>query len=347
MKQFVLSLLLVVGFASLTTAQTVDELKSMKSDKLAALAELQGEVDAITKKIDEFPGWKIGGVGIAGFNLIGNNDWFALGNPNSSNSTLNLGFGGFANLDREKYFWRNLLSTNAVINTSKDDKSIDNEAPEDELNRKVTVTNALDLSSLFGYKLSEKWALSAEGKYTSSLIVAEQEGNRITGYNFALNQPGQLTLSAGATWTPISNLVVVIHPLGYQLNFPGEFISSPGAKIGATYAAELFRGISWTSNLSAFIPYSNGDGFIDHVDANDAFLAQVPYSTGDLVNWTWNNGFSVAILNGIGVTFNLALRNDKQVADLGRLTSGAATNAAGVTDSPLQSNYALGLSYTF
>ncbi len=347
MKQFVLSLLLVVGFASLSTAQTVDELKAMKSDKEAALAELQGEVDALTKQIDEFPGWKVGGVGVAGFNLLSNNDWYALATPNSSNNALNLGFGGFANLDREKFFWRNLLSANAALSQAKTDKGIDNDSPDDPTNRTVALVNGLDLTSLFGYKLSEKIALSAEAKWLSSIIAAEQEGNNITGYKVAFNDPGQLTVSAGITWTPINNLVVLIHPLGYQKNWPGSLISSPGAKIGASYAAEILPGIAWTSNLSAFIPYGNGDGFVDHLDADDNLLAQVEYSAGELMNWTWVNGFSTSLFKGLGVAFNLGLRGDKQIADLGQLKAGTATTGAELTDNPLQSYYTLGLAYTF
>jgi len=154
-------------------------------------------------------------------------------------------------------------------------------------------------------------------------------------------------VSAGLTWLPIKDLVVLIHPLGFQQNWPGEFTSSAGAKIGATYAAEIIKNVSWTSNLSAFIPYG-GAGDAELIKGNTASI--VNYSTGDLANWEWINGFSTSIWKGVGVAFNLGLKQNKQQADLGRLTAadaGGNIGSADTSDSPLQSYYTLGLSYTF
>jgi len=76
--------------ATVAQAQSLEELKSMKSDKEATLAAIQAEVDALDKQIYEFPGWKFGGVGVAGFNLLANNNWFALAAPNSQNLLIYL-----------------------------------------------------------------------------------------------------------------------------------------------------------------------------------------------------------------------------------------------------------------
>jgi hypothetical protein len=44
-----------------------------------------------------------------------------------------------------------------------------------------------------------------------------------------LNDPGYLDLGAGVTWTPIKDLIVVIHPLNYHFIFSSGvlLITSP------------------------------------------------------------------------------------------------------------------------
>ena len=347
MKNLFLTVLCGMFFLVATgvQAQSLDELKSMKSDKEAALAAIQAEVDALDKQIYTFPGWKVGGVGVAGFNLLSNNDWYQLNTPNSQSSGLNIGLGAFANLDVEKYFWRNLLDV-AVARTA--NFGIKGE----DATKSVALTNGLNLSSLFGYKLSPKWALSAEGRWTSTILTFDP--GDVTDllddeFGVQFNAPGQATLSAGLTWLPINNLVVLIHPLGYQKNWPGEFISSAGAKIGATYAGEIVKGIAWTSNLSAFIPYG-GDKSVDFVNpVTDAALGTSDvYSAGDLTNWEWTNGFSTSLWKGVGLAFNLGLRQNRQQADLQRAIIAADAGPTQNSDeNPLQSFYTLGLSYTF
>lgn len=341
MKNFILTILLgFVGLAAVN-AQTMDELKAMQAEKQAAADALVAEAADLQKQIDEFPGWKIGGVGIAGFDLNGNDNWYALNLPNSKSTGYGVSLGAFANLDKDKYFWRNLGNlTLKQVNTTLD-ATVDN--PTEISN----ITDALDISSLYGYKLNDKWAISAEGKYISTLL------------NF--NNPGQLTVSAGATWTPIPNLVVVIHPLGYQFNFPGDsFVSSVGAKIGATYAAEIIPGIAWSSNLSAFVPYGGGDGvlnqFLQESDSTPtapkysdtvSSFADIAYEQGDLVNWTWINSFSTSLFKGVGVGFNIGLRSDQQVANQARFNTNGGNLTEAIADNPLQMYYTLGLSYNF
>lgn len=329
---------------------SVDELKSMKAEKEAALGALQAEVDALDAKINTFPGWKVGGVGIAGFDLNGNNNWFQLGLPNSRANGLGLSLGAFANLDKEKFFWRNLGNvTLKSVNTT-----LDTSVDEDDQISISNITDNLDISSLAGYKLSDKWALSAEGKYISTVL------------NF--NDPGKLILSAGATWTPIQNLVVIIHPLGYEFNFPGDsFVSSAGAKIGATYAAQILPGVAWSSNLSTFIPYSGGDGTLQAFGLAPDFDASAPaftdsvlgsdaiaYEAGDLFNWTWINSFSTSLIKGIGLGLNIGLRQDRQLSNQAQYNSSLNRNADGTSnfdfggaDNPIQLYYTLGLSYNF
>lgn len=297
-------------------AQTLEELKTMKADKEASLAALQAEVDGINKQIDEFPGWKYGGMGVLGFGLAGNDNWFAIDQPFSSSTNYGISGMLFANLDREKYFWRNSLGANLQELRSKEDENAD---------ETKAITDALDIGSLFGYKLSDKWAVSAEAKYLSTIL------------NF--NDPGKLTLSAGVTWTPISNLVVLIHPLGYELNFPsGDLVSAAGAKIGATYSTELYKGVNWTSSFNGFVPYTDGEATF--ADNNGADIKK-QFDKSGLINWTWVNGFTTSLWNGLGVGVNIGLRKDNQLADIYSFK-----NTGVESDNPLQLFYNLGLSYT-
>jgi len=340
-----LLLLLVFVCAGTIQAQSVDELKAQKAAKEAALAALQGEIDGLTGQIAELdppPAWIFKGTGIVGFNALANNNWYALGTPNSANNGLSLAWSGAANYDVEKMFWNNSLNVNLSRSAAFSDKAND-------LTKVISLTNGLDLASLFGYKLTPKLAASIEGKYTSSLVEFDDNSTPAIGsddkYPFALNSPGQATISAGVTWLPIKDLVVIVHPLAFQKNWPGDFISAPGAKIGATYSSKLMEKIGWASNLSVFVPYS-GAGDVNHMNG-DALLKTVAYSTGDLVTWEWVNGLSTNLWKGIGVSFNLGLRGNQQVADLGRLKAAADAATIDISDNPLQSYYTLGLSYTF
>ncbi len=324
-------MLLCAGFAQ-AQEMTLESLKAMQSEKKAAADALLAEAADLQTKINEFPGWKFGGVGILGFDLNSNDNWYAIDNPFSSSNGLGLGASAFANLDREGFFWRNLGTLNLKrIVTQLDTRNSD----ETE-----AIVDALDISSLYGKKLSPKFAISAEGKYLSTLL------------NF--NDPGKLTLSAGVTWLPINNLVVLIHPLGYEFNWPsGDFASAAGAKIGATYAANILPNVAWTSNLSAFVPYGGSDvtlpGYAFTTDGVTTTIPELPltYSGGDLFNWTWINGFSTKILGGLGVGLNIGLRSDKQLANNARYASqeGGLFNI-GNADNPLQVFYNLGLAYT-
>lgn len=304
---FVLIFLLSCQFG---TAQTTEELQQVKEEKAEELAKLQGELSELTGKVDAlksevasltdqltpYPRWDKGLLGNVGINFSNFNDWLLRDQPNTS--AVNIGFSttGFVNGDFEKSFWRNNL--NLTLGWIKfDDK--DNPDDVDEFQ---VAADAFNLSSLFGYKLSEKLAISTLGEYRTSIL----EGR--------FNNPGYLDLGVGATWTPVKNLVVVVHPLNYNFVFSDqdfEFESSLGAKIVADYTREITKGINWKSNLSAFMSYEGSD----------------------LSNWTWVNGISTAV-KGVGIGLDVGLRSNQQEA-----------NAAMLTDNPLQTYWILGLTY--
>ena len=170
-----------------------------------------------------------------------------------------------------------------------------------------------NITSLFGYRLNDKWALSALAEYRTTFIE-----------NF--NNPGYLDLGGGLTWTPTANLVVVMNPGNYNIDFSNSdknFDSSIMSKIVADYTAK-YNNISVKSNLSLF----------------------QSYDTNDLSNWTWINSFGYTIWKGIGLGFEFGLRNNRQEA-----LNAAQINDPSVTfeslDNKLQSYWLFGISYAF
>lgn len=302
-------LILIVAFAITgvsLNAQTVEELKKELSTKQGEIGKLQGEANALQSQIDAFPGWKYGAFGTFGANISGFNNWYSQGSPNTSAGNIGIVGNGFANLDREKFFWRNSLNVN--LSWVKNDNTDD---PTDSDSFDGT-NDVFTLSSLYGYKLSDKLAVSALGEYRTTLIN-----------NF--NDPGYLDLGVGITWTPIQNLVVVVHPLNYNFVFADNdaaFESSMGAKIFADYTRK-FGPVNFKSNLSAF----------------------QSYKSGDLSNWTWINSFGYTFWKGIGLGFEFGLRDNKQEAlNNALLTMPSAT--FGNVDSKLQSYWLFGLNFS-
>ena len=299
-KLSILLLLVCISFSA--NAQTAEELKKELAPKKAQIAKLEGEVKALQAKIDALPGWRKGAFGTIGASLSGFNNWYARTTPNTAAGNIGVTVNAFANLIEKDYFWRNSGTINlGWVKFDDKDDSTDSDKFE-------TATDVFTISSLYGKRLNKKWAISALGEYRTTLLD-----------NF--NDPGYLDLGAGATWTPTSHLVVVIHPGNYNFVFSsGEtvFESSLGAKIVADYTNK-YKGLSVKSNLSMFQSYKDGD----------------------LSNWTWTNSFGYTIWKGIGLGFELGLRNNRQEA--ANFQSVDLADA----DNKLQSYWLFGLSYAF
>lgn len=301
-----LAFVLLFGLGFTLNAQTEEELKELKSQKEAQMGELQsqvnalkGEIAGIDKQLLVFPRWETGAFGLIGMNLNGFNDWLARDKSNLSSTSISFSANAFANHFSEKTFWRNSGNLNIGFAKLKE-KDRDGNVVEEIEQKSPDVIN---FTSLFGYKLSPKLALSVLGEYRSTFLE-----------NF--NNPGYLDIGTGATWTPVNDLVVVIHPLNYNIVFAeagSMYESSLGAKIVADYTKQIASGVNWKSNLSLFMSYKNGD-----------------YS-----NWTWVNGVAFQVLKKLGVGFELGLRGNKQEA-----------LAKELTDNPLQTYYILGLTYS-
>lgn len=309
MKKLTLTLALLTC-SSFVFSQTLDELKAAKAVKIDSISAIQSRVDALQGQIDAFPGWKIGAFGTIGASFSTFNNWYSQESPNVSSGNIGFTVNSFANLDKEKFFWRNAGNINLqwVKFDDKDDDTDDDSFRE--------ATDVFNIYSLYGYKLSEKFAISALGEYRTTILS-----------NF--NDPGYLDLGIGGTWTPITNLVVVIHPLNYNFVFSSEddiFQSSLGAKIVADYTRQI-GAINFKSNLSLFQSYENAD----------------------LSNWTLINSFGYTLWKKFGVGFEFGLRDNKQEA-LNFAVNGPdpdPTVTFDTVDNELQTYWLLGLNYSF
>ncbi len=315
MKKIILSVAFCLGLTTIN-AQTKEELKTQKAEKQAEADALQAEANAIQAKIDALPGWTKGAFGTIGGSISEFNNWYSQAAANNSSGNIGFTVNGFANLNQEKFFWRNSANINlGWVKLDNKDNPIDSKDFEQ-------TTDVFNISSLYGRKLSEKWAISALAEYRTTIID-----------NF--NDPGYLDFGVGATWTPIQNLVVVIHPLNYNFVFSkGDtvFESSLGAKIVADYTRQI-GAISFKSNLSMF----------------------QSYKSSNLSNWTWINSFSYMLWKKIGIGFDVGLRDNKQetvnyaqsqIADLTAIPAADVPSFENI-DNKLQTYWLLGLSYSF
>ncbi|NRD22310.1 DUF3078 domain-containing protein [Winogradskyella litoriviva] len=300
-KKLLLSVFLLL-IVTLSFAQTKEELEAQKAEKQAEADKFQGEANALQAQINALPGWRTGAFGTIGGNLSKFNDWYGQGTPDLSSGSFGITLNAFANKIEDKYFWRNSLLTN--LNWIKFDDKND---PDDDDSFK-NGTDVFNISSLYGRNLSKTWAVSGLMEYRTTLLD-----------NF--NDPGYLDVGVGATWTPIENLIVVIHPLNYNFVFADNdsvFDSSMGAKIVADYTRQI-GAINFKTNFSTF----------------------QSYKSSELSNWTWTNSFGYTLWKMIGVGFDFGLRSNQQ----------EAANAQGVdlsdADNNLQSYYTFGLSYKF
>ena len=308
MKKTLLLLALSIGMFSVN-AQTKEELHAQKAEKQAIADAAQGEANALQAQIDALPGWRKGAFGTIGGNLSNFSNWYSQGTPNNSSGTIGFTLNAYANLIEDDFFWRNSLNTN--LNWVKlDDK--DNPTDDDSFN---PTTDVFNISSIYGRNVTKTLAISGLAEYRTTILD-----------NF--NDPGYLDLGVGATWTPIQNLIVVIHPLNYNFVFAdgdSVFESSLGAKIVADYTRQI-GAINFKTNLSTF----------------------QSYKSGDLSNITWTNSFSYTLWKMIGVGFDFGLRSNKQEAlNYSIETLGNTTETFDSVDNKLQSYYTVGLSYKF
>jgi len=307
MNKKLLFTVLLIMLVTFGFSQTKEELEAQKTEKQATADAAQAEADALQAQIDALPGWRIGAFGTIGASLSGFSNWYAQGTPNNSSGSIGLSVNPYAKLDREKYFWYNQAQVNLswVKFDDKDDPTDDDSF--------IDATDVFNISSLYGYKLTSKWAVSTLGEYRTTLLN-----------NF--NDPGYLDLGVGFTWTPLSDLVVVLHPLNYNIIFSDSdsvFVSSFGTKVLATYSKSI-GSLDIKSTLSAFLSYKGSD-----------------YS-----NWTWTNSVGYKVFKDIGLGFEFGLRDNKQEALNYALATDTDASFDNI-DNDLQTYWLFGLSYNF
>lgn len=316
-------ILLVAMFVAVFTLQaqdaTLEDLKAMQAEKSAAAAELQGQADALAGEaaglqgqIDKLSGWRKGLGGVFGFDLAGATNWATgdVANVSGSNKSSGLGadISGYLLKDSEKTFWHNKLKVvenykdiDLVGDTNTDDKLFDNQ-----------LADIFNISSLAGYKITDKLSLSAQGELNSTLLK-----------NF-LN-PGIIDIGTGLTWLPIENMTVMFHPLNYNAVIRRDGDIDGTAALGSKFRIDYFKDVSvngknfhWDTNLTGFLPYSSLDN---------------PTAGQGNQYWQWLNNVTFEVWNGIGVGIGFGFRK----------SDFEAYNADGTSE--LQSYRTLGLSY--
>jgi len=285
MKKLYILFIGLMFFALNTNAQTLEELKTQKADLAAKASTLQAEVDALNgqigalnKDIDILSGWLTGFSGNVGFDFNKSDNWVASPNANSSSTSLGLGLAAFANKMSDKHMFRNkgiLTMAWQDVNLAEVEGVVDTLGLFDS-----GTVDLLNLSSMYGYRIHPKFAISALGVLNTSVK------------NFA--NPGALDIGIGGTWTPSNNLVVMIHPINYHGALSRtegiEGIGALGLKLRADYTN------SYNLGGKAFNLSSTLEGF-------------VPYSDEKVREYTWLNSISFDLWKGIGVGVGFGLRN--------------------------------------
>lgn len=295
-------------------AQTKEELLAALNPKKDSIAAIQARANAIQAQIKALPGWRLGAFGTIGGSFSNYTNWYTQAAPNNTAGNIGFTFNAFANLKQDNFFWKNAANINlgwVRLNNRDIDTDAENFEPTNDV---------FQLTTLFGWILTKSFALSTLAEYRTTLIED-------------FNNPGYLDVGIGGTWTPLENLIVVIHPLNYNFVFSDQkniYQSSLGAKVVADYTRNIGQ-IGFKSNLSTFFSFENPN----------------------LNNTTWTNGFSYTLWKAFGVGFDFALRSNRQEAldytiNTLALDDPSLLNATLETvDNELQSYWILGVSYSF
>lgn len=276
MRSVTLFIFLSVFICEITYSQNVDSLKERSADLSAQIKSMETELKSTKALIPPTYGWNKGFTGTVGFSLSNLNNWVRSSNPNSVTSSILGSFSAYANLREERYFWRN----SAQLNLGWQKQDLNREDVEDEGEYQATV-DVLQMTSLLGYKLGPKFAISALTELRTTVIEDSFD-------------PTYLDVGVGMTWTPNVHLTVSVHPLNYNFVFASEeldFESSLGAKFLASYQQEIIENIKFRSNLTGFMSYEEID---------------------ELSNVTWTSGINFTAFKGVGVGIEYALRWNKQ-----------------------------------
>src|SRR5690606_31600528 len=147
-----------------TMAQTEEELKAQIAPKKDSITAIQSRVNALQAQLDALPGWKVGAFGTIGGSLSQFNNWFAQGIPNNSSGNIGFTVNAYANLQEEKFFWRNSGNVNLAW------VKLDDKDDPDDVDGFREATDVFTINSLYGWKLNERFAISAMGEYRTTIL---------------------------------------------------------------------------------------------------------------------------------------------------------------------------------
>jgi hypothetical protein len=259
-------------------SQTLEELEARKVEIEQSISSMNKELSQVVgsiKVLKPDPKWSKGFSGTAGFTFNQLNNWVINPNPDSRTSNIQFSVASFANLTKEKYFWR----SSGMLNLGWQKLQLDSHE-QDGSNYQQNI-DILQLTSLFGYNLNKTIAASALTEFRSSVIQ--------NAFN-----PAYLDLGIGATWKPDNYFVAVVHPINYNFIFANDtsdYVSSLGCKIVADYNREVYKGLRIRSNVTSFLSYKDLNEFS---------------------NVTWTSGISFNVFKGIGIGLEYALRLNRQ-----------------------------------
>ncbi len=211
----------------------------------------------IAQEKKEKSNWEKGGLISVTFSQTSLSNWAAGGDDAiSANALLNL----FANYKKDKSSWENTLNMEYGLMKQNDQslrKSIDK----------------LELTSKYGYKVTEKWYASALFEFKSQFAKGyDYAGSNKTKVSNLL-APAYITLALGMDYKPNDNFSAYLSPLTGKLTVvndndlsnAGAFGVDPGDKtrfeFGAltkfTYKKEIMKNVNLQTMLTLFTAYES------------------------------------------------------------------------------------------
>ncbi len=214
-KRLLIVMALCLSVSLFAQTENKETLKKELSEIKAEISKLNKKASVVQAKIDKQYGWKVSAFGTVGMNLSDFNNWYSNSKPNLSSGNINIIQDVYAKLNREKYFW--ISYTNVKLKWQKSynpDKDPKNKGFKGK-------ADVFKIASLFGYKLTDKFAVSALTDYRGTFIK-----------KFA--DPSFWDLGVGMSWKPLEDFYIVVNPINY------EFVFSESRGLSIVYGNEVF-----------------------------------------------------------------------------------------------------------
>ena len=281
MSKYTLFILFFISMNGFSQKKISTELDSEQKQIKSHINLYKKKIDSLNSRLTEikdsltvYPIWEIGGGAISGLDFNSFSNWANRGiNNNSSASSINISINGYVHRKGEKSFWKSNARSHLGWQRFKQ--------TEDDVDTQFKkIADMIQLSTLYGFKVSPKLALSALSEWESNLIDQTIS-------------PSYIDISTGFTWTPNRYFNSTIHPFNYEFALSDQtlFESSLGAKILFEYSRLFKKWIRVQSNFTGFLSYEEID-----------FLS----------NFTWRNSVNLKIIKGIGLGAEYALRVSEQ-----------------------------------